>query len=363
MAGIKKIILLSLLVPALLLMSGRASIAGSGFFSNAAGSVAGLLGGSGTPKGPPNFQGPPCTPGIPCIVDKTPNDPTISTDGPNAAGMPNAKKTDSATCDADFMNQIYARAWMEVQRENIMNEVVIRKPDSVMEYTCFDQLTNFTGTGAYAANVKITSTKGPGWINRPLNAIPSVYIDVNPGDLAQSLQRLVLKSLKNYLKNNFAHTFLGGLTGKDYAGGGGSAGSGYNCDMMNSVHFLAQCQNIIVGDDPFMTFTNLISADPRKLPPGSTCKDGTLFEQGILDVAENKNFQHVNFDQLSPVYLDHIKAGPCMNPPIPTGVMVTIKDTKRNFRGDLIVKSKMVFEEKVCPNPGCWLDRPRNECR
>ncbi len=44
---------------------------------------------------------------------------------------------DNCACDADFMNQIYSRAFLESKRQYVMIEANIRKPDSVFEYTCF----------------------------------------------------------------------------------------------------------------------------------------------------------------------------------------------------------------------------------
>lgn len=79
----------------------------------------------------------PCLPGLPCDVPLTPNNPTNPNDGPKIG--PNKSKSSSDACDADFMNQIHARAFLEAQREEIINQVTIRKPDSVLEYTCFDQ--------------------------------------------------------------------------------------------------------------------------------------------------------------------------------------------------------------------------------
>ncbi|HBR69067.1 MAG TPA: hypothetical protein DEA55_06800, partial [Rhodospirillaceae bacterium] len=46
--------------------------------------------------------------------------------------------------DADFMNQIYARTFLEASREIVMNETALRKPDSVMEYSCYDQQMSVT---------------------------------------------------------------------------------------------------------------------------------------------------------------------------------------------------------------------------
>ena len=37
------------------------------------------------------------------------------------------------------MNQIYAKAYLEATRETVVQSIAVRKPDSVLEYTCFDQ--------------------------------------------------------------------------------------------------------------------------------------------------------------------------------------------------------------------------------
>lgn len=81
----------------------------------------------------------PCLPGLPCVTPLTPNAANVPTDGPNKSGASNANKSESEACDADFMNQIYGRAFLEASRETMMTSIIIRKPDSVLEYTCFDQ--------------------------------------------------------------------------------------------------------------------------------------------------------------------------------------------------------------------------------
>lgn len=102
-----------------------------------------------------------CLAGVPCIIPYTPNLPLVRGDGPTAPGSPNQPKAtgggvclpgvtpaEGCTCDADFMNQIYARAWLESQRDMIKAEVLIRKPDSILEYTCFNQFNDLAVTRA-----------------------------------------------------------------------------------------------------------------------------------------------------------------------------------------------------------------------
>lgn len=139
-----------------------------------------------------------CLPGVPCIVPATPNLPLVRGDGPSAPGSPNQPKATGGgtclpgapdagcTCDADFMNQIYARAWLEGQREMIKAEVLIRKPDSILEYTCFNQFvdlavtraaplfsetTRWTGDGVFGSNEKIIDMKKYALLSPPPNPV------------------------------------------------------------------------------------------------------------------------------------------------------------------------------------------------
>jgi len=84
-------------------------------------------------------------PGLPgvsgvCTNGFTPNTPSTPEDGPNSAEAPNLSKNDTAACDADFMNQIHARSFLEANRDIMISQLLVTKPDSVLEYTCFDQV-------------------------------------------------------------------------------------------------------------------------------------------------------------------------------------------------------------------------------
>ena len=75
-----------------------------------------------------------CVDGLPCDTPQTPAELANPTAGPNA------DKSTSDACDANFMNQIYAKAFLEAEREVVVANTSILKPDSVLEYTCLDQL-------------------------------------------------------------------------------------------------------------------------------------------------------------------------------------------------------------------------------
>src|ERR1044072_4359830 len=44
----------------------------------------------------------------------------------------------STPCDPEYMDALEARAYLEAQREVAQNQNYILKPDSVLQYTCFD---------------------------------------------------------------------------------------------------------------------------------------------------------------------------------------------------------------------------------
>src|SRR5437016_4882806 len=49
-----------------------------------------------------------------------------------------ARATPTTPCDPEYMDALEARAYLEAQREVAQNQNYILKPDSVLEYTCFD---------------------------------------------------------------------------------------------------------------------------------------------------------------------------------------------------------------------------------
>lgn len=438
-----------------------------------------------------------CLPGVPCIVGPTPNSEVISGDGPTAPGMPNQPKATGGgvclptetpaagcACDADFMNQIYGRAWLESQRDMIKAQVLIRKPDSILEYTCFNQFNDLavtkaaplfseterwtggglfdslgsneiidtksfalvgppqnqikpfvkslllasvapgggggmgslfngnemlgglfedltgldisglgldglsgdsddvekaqaalekvlemltgpngfigmTGPGALISgvicqphSVPITSNWVFGWIN--FIPIPCVGINVymGPDKLENSLSGLVRASLTNYINDNFGHRFLGGAaTSLDYTEISGAGG--YNCNFMDQVYFLSKCTDIVT-DDRFWKFSDLINVDPRVLP--EMCTGGTKITQDLIDLAENKDFRFVGFDQLTALAELVAQQGGSAGctPPVPTGLITILKTYDVDSFGNVSVRTTEALPDMVCPAPNCY---------
>lgn len=274
-----------------------------------------------------------CIGGIPCVTNKTPDpDHFDNIVEPNVAGNPNASKSSSAACDADFMNQIYGRALLEAERETVMAQVVIRKSDSVLDYSCFEETVSNTGS--------------------PLGA---VFSDAE-GDLSSILSSLVLDAFTEYTKSFNYHSFIGGLSPDSPLDPG--------CPRMNSIFMLAQCNDMAV-DDPFLKFSQFAAPlDPRSLPTACSAGD-TMIETGIIEVAENKDFNHVSFDEVTYNYLDRLLIGgslSCDMPPIPTGHMLTREIKTISSLGKVSIGFAAAYAEHVCSNPSCFYNQASGEC-
>lgn len=296
-----------------------------------------------------------CAPGIPCIVNKT-------TPNPNTG--PNAPKLDgSTTCDADMMNQIYSKAFLEATRQNIMNEVLIRKPDSILEYTCFNA--HADDAAPKLGSIFSETTRWQNYtvpINGEIYTRPNyapvpfvnVTIDVNMGPRLQTkIQNLVLTSVSAYIGSQFGHSFLGGSGGIDYAAGT------LPCTNMDDVYFLSKCKDFAT-DDQFLSFQALTSLDPRQLP--AACTGGTKITQPLIDLAANLNDNYASIEPDNQTHRNYLDPSPCLNP-IPTGVMIQTSQKTVNIFGGVSATPKPPYPDMICPNPSCYLDTTTSPAR
>lgn len=309
---------------------------------------------AGAPPPPP----PECPKGLPCTEALTP----FLLDHPHIG--PNAPKSDSSACDANFMNQIYAKAFLEAEREVVINNAMILKPDSVLEYSCFDQQAAavaidgapiFSGSDEWA----------PGSVSiRPGTVDIDVYMDFR---LDTSIELLVLESLKDYVDRNFAHDFLGGAAVGDNNNIADTivTVSTAPCDFMYLVHDVSRCDDFALNTR-FMTFDSyfsepdLISNDPRILP--QTCPNSHQITQDILNVARNEDWTFATFDPVNVLLpIQRADETACPNvEPIPTGVTVAYEAYDEDLQGNPITVASYQYEEKFCSNPGCWFDNGGN---
>jgi len=287
-----------------------------------------------------------CIPGIPCVTAATANDPNDDTDGPNIGGAPNSTKSDSAACDADFMNQIYARAFIEASREQMMTQTIVKRPDSVLEYTCFDQIAR--DTAEFAGPIFTESER---WkeANIPNPGGDTIQYSVTLGDekLDGSIDKLVIEPLKKYGDDNFAHRFLDRTGTDDHSFPSSVSGAGSACNKMNGVYLLAKCNNFGL-EDMFREFDDFTGFDPRTIT--ETCSVNPITAD-IINVAKNQNFDYVSFDSVI-THSKLLENQPCGDP-ISTGLTVSQVSTSVGSSGNISLNEKE-FDEYTCINPGCY---------
>ena len=308
------------------------------------------------------IPGLPATGAFPCSNPFTPNTPSDPSDGPNIAGSPNEPKHEYDSCDADFMNQIYTRSYLEANRDVMISELLVTKPDSVLEYSCFDQQVKNTAEIAgplfSESNLWLGSAGGaysdvanPGGSNITLN----VFMGDTRLDL--SLNQVVMASLDAFADKNFAHDFLNGN-----AGIGGDtieatvAAAGTACTAMNDVYELARCENINATTF-FMTFTEIAANDPRDtLPADLQCGVTNPITTAAIDVANNKDGLYSFIDVMVP-YNELLGVSSC-EAPIPTGLIVKQEKFTYGASGyvNLDASLSREFSSYICPNPGCYYD-------
>ncbi len=159
-------------------------------------------------------------------------------------------------CDPLYYDSLKARAWLEAQREITQNQNLIYKPDSVLEYTCFDK---FLDVLAGESTNMFSETLRWGLI-------------LVPGSMSLALERLVGVALVSYDYAAFDYDLLGGrFTGEKYTPGVvfGMFGSDYKCDVMKKAWDKAKCMDFVSEpmEDGFYSFAAYrYNNDHRYLP-------------------------------------------------------------------------------------------------
>lgn len=260
------------------------------------------------------------------------------------AGGPAMAQT---SCDPQYMDALESRAYLEAQREISMNQNLIVKPDSVLEYTCFHRI---MGTLARSPGDRGNFSESNRWGEIPNHGATS---------LDEAFDEVVTSALISYINTNYAHTFLGGRSGINYTPVNvvGSAGN-YSCDRMLAVWNAARCMNFMnQTQDGFHDFEYLRTNDPRQLP--SACPVNGITSTWINRAFNNQASRYVltpenpmdgtaYTDDPLVSYLNRINpysvapAATCADP-IPTGVVVYRQGSAPEY-----------YFEKVCPNPGCY---------
>lgn len=206
-------------------------------------------------------------------------------------------------CDPAFMEAMKSKAWMEAQREIMIAQSQIAKPDSVFALGCFGSFSSDSRTGSFSS--------GP------------------------NSQYQIGNKVKSYVKAAFAHSYGGG----HYAGAGSNDGSNSDCGLMQTIWNLARC-----SDSPTTQLASLqsVSSYNRGAFPkacgtasGWSTNKTTIYGTKAAGKSVGAAFDDMKLftDKTAAVSLT---SGKTCADGIPTGIKM----------GDVA--------EVICPNPGCY---------
>ncbi len=264
----------------------------------------------------------------------------------------------TSPCDPEYMDALEARAWLEAQREISQNQNFIYKPDSVLEYTCFDYFLNEAASN-FDENRQFSETDR--W-----DDVPVGFTDFTTDE---ALEQVVFEPLITYLTSNFntidfnAGAYLNNRTEEEYEPQDLVDGDiEYECEEMQKVWNIARCSNFNPNEqiefDGFYDFLYYEDdGEPRQESENweLMCEEQdprfaqarvTAFneDQDLFDVtdenieAEGNGAPYLEDDIVT--HLDWIlPSGDCIGT-VPTGITIQRPDLG-------------TFDEIVCTNPGC----------
>lgn len=241
-------------------------------------------------------------------------------------------------CDPKYFDSLEARAWLEAQREITQNQNLIFKPDSVLEYTCFD---GYLKELADHADEMFSEN-----FTRWGEILPITSMD-------NALQNLVVDAMNTYINENFekpGYDLLGGRLNEeriDHEGPFNVVGIGgsYECDIMNRVWMEAKCMDFIdnTTHDGFYTFAEYIDfgEDHRFLP--TVCQPFIADDwQRNLDTALIQPAGTPWIEEIIHPYIEELTHDFCGDSiPLATGLKV-----RRPAGG-------APYDEHACVPPGC----------
>lgn len=242
----------------------------------------------------------------------------------------------NAACDPDYYESLESRAWMEAQREIEQNQNLIVKPDSVLEYTCFNGFGDELAQHAFDMFSETDEWSPP--------------VILPPDSMDNALTNLVGTSLKTYQEANFNHKSLGGRGINKHQFSGTISGGTYTCDQMDKIWQkspqTAKCYNFqTLSHDSFFTFKDYETEKVRALPQECNVDPRWAdqnkkalgkyigYADGDTPWDEDREFK----------YLDMTKAC-AQSPKIITGLKVIKTPTDAGT------------PEYVCLIPGCYYD-------
>lgn len=203
-------------------------------------------------------------------------DPPISPPDPDVPGTPGGASNlvpkptsgkeaeEFSGCASDTWTAMVNQAVMETRREDILNKRFIVKPDTVLDYACFNFHLKKT---ADEAGPIFSETKH--WANLKVDLIgKTVFVrrELGSKSLDGALMDIVQSVSTDYRRGQFNNPHLAGSTPV------GTPSGGKNCDVMNKVWKAAKCKNFDAVD-VFYTFDDLRTKEPREFPANMKCDE------------------------------------------------------------------------------------------
>ena len=283
-------------------------------------------------------------------------------------------------CDIDMFITMRAKATLEAQSDVIYNAMAVKKPDSVLAYSCIDHHAGilahnagpiFSETSTFDFKPAVT-VKGSVVLIGP---VPDAFFANN--SLDDAIERTTLFAATSYLSQQFPHTFVGDSTTLSWDVGGTVGSGAYTCDWMQQVWQEAKCQNFsdtrfFAPGGPFYSFNELAGNDPRRL--GAVCNASGILPVDVEIVSTRLLEYLTSFDRAqqiavgntgSMVNMSEVVSTDSCGPmtPIPTGIQVKyLLNAGEAGLEEMINAPNDGFAEHICANPGCYYDFENQEC-
>lgn len=303
-----------------------------------------------------------------------------------------------STCSYDTWNILVNQGLIQAQRENIMNQRYITKPDSVLEYTCFDELLRVVGedTGRIFSMSDF-------WVNKDTvlrngSTVITLTTSLNSDSLLNALSAAVIQSLEAYVSMGFWHEYLASTSPDTTISDG-------PCNAMAAVWSASQCQNIDgIGNEIYYPIHSIKPAedarkadgtdvgkvigyadveenetlsDLRIFPPTMECSNTAILTRAANDNRDLNQMPNLFFPPSVQTSRNMNEAAPFSVPemfteflapedlepaedcasvqPIMTGL--TIKQTETEFQGGQTNVKDVTYPDGFCLPVGCTLDK------
>lgn len=268
-------------------------------------------------------------------------------------------------CDSDFMGIMDRRAWMEGKHDMEAAQVLLTRPKSILDISCFEE--HLVDLHRSADSMFSDNTGGVLFKNRNfptnmalfepqyqpiiigaahtyLSPMTGFYrsegyfslppqLPISPVRLDNSLIRLVRNGLKNYFNATFYTTPPVPPVPRTV------------CNWMGIVWGEAKCEN---AGNTMWQFRGIAVIDPRLLP--RPCNSQRQDWRQAIAIAFPPQPGRPGAVEPVQTFLENIDPTKCTTQsPIVTGIIA-------RYSG------QDPFPEKICLSPGCWYDRAADRC-